>query len=277
LKLPLSLPSLTTVYDLSHLVYPECHPKARVQFLDKRLEQSIDRSDRIVTISEFSKEEIVKKFGIDRKKIFIVPPAVSNHFRREPELVELFSLRQRYQLPEQFILSICTLEPRKNLVSLVNAFKLLPTAMRKAYPLVLVGARGWGNDKLDALLIKLEQNGEVIRIGYVTQQDLPLFYRAAKMLVYVSLYEGYGMPIAEAMASGTAIITSNVSSMPEVANGSCLLVEPLDENMICEAIQGLVEDNKLRNFNIHLGLEKSEEYTWEKSSIKLIKAMDSLC
>jgi alpha-1,3-rhamnosyl/mannosyltransferase len=277
LLLPIELPSITTVYDLSHLAYPEYHPQARVKLLENHLEKSIERSDRIVTISEFSKDEIVKAFSTDSEKIFVVPPAVSQDFRKEPNALDLSSVRHQYQLPEQFILSICTLEPRKNLVSLINAFSLLPKAIRKIYPLVLVGSKGWDNEELDILLAKLSSNGEVFCVGYVMQKDLPLFYRMAKMLVYVSLYEGYGMPIAEAMASGTPVITSNCSSMPEVANGACVLVDPLDEKMISESMKMLLEDDELRGANIELGLENSKDYTWESSSVKLIQTMNSLC
>jgi len=277
LRLPVNLPSLTTVYDLSHIAHPECHPPARVELLERKLANSMDQSDRIVTISEFSKQEIITAFGIDESKIFLVPPGVSEEFRITPSTSALLQIRQQYSLPEHFILSICTLEPRKNLISLVNAFRLLPKTLRQAYPLVLVGNQGWHDNEMIRLLETMERAGEVILVGYVSQQHLPLFYRLASMLVYVSVYEGYGMPIAEAMASGTAVITSNCSSMPEVANGACVLVEPQDEQMISQAIQQLIEDDHLRASNIELGLANAKDYTWQSSSIKLIQAMRGLC
>ncbi len=277
LRLPIDLPALTTVYDLSHIAYPECHPRARVELLEKQLHKSIEQSQRIVTISEFSKQEIIQAFGVDEDKIALVPPGVSDSFRQIPSTEKLLSVRQQYSLPERFILSLCTLEPRKNLISLIHAFQSLPKPIRQAYPLVLVGGRGWHNEEMDKQLDDMARSGEVILVGYVSQHDLPLFYRLSTMLVYVSLYEGYGMPIAEAMASGTPVITSNCSSMPEVANGACLLVNPLDEKMISQAIQELIEDNQLRNSNIELGLENSTGYTWQASSLKLIQAMKALC
>ena len=277
LRLPINLPSITTVYDLSHIAYPECHPRARVEFLDRQLAKSIDQSQHIVTISEFSKQEIITTFGIDENKISLVPPGVSDAFRQTPSVSSLLNVQKNYSLPEQFILSICTLEPRKNLISLINAFRLLPKTMRQAYPLVLVGHRGWHNSEMDKLLDTMERSGEAVLVGYVSQHDLPVFYRLATMLVYVSLYEGYGMPIAEAMTSGTAVITSNCSSMPEVANGACLLVEPLDETMISQAMQELIENDKLRHDNIELGLMKAMNYTWQASSLKLIQTMNNLC
>lgn len=277
LRLPIDLPSITTVYDLSHVAYPECHPKARVALLNRQLAKSIDQSQRIVTISEFSKQEIIKTLAVDESKIFVVPPGVSEEFRKIPSTSLLFNVRQRYSLPETFILSICTLEPRKNLISLINAFRLLPKAIRQTYPLVLVGNKGWKNDELDKLIDDMARSDEVVLIGYANQRDLPILYRLATMLVYVSLYEGYGMPIAEAMASGTAVITSNCSSMPEVSNGACLLVEPQDEVMISQAMLELIEDEKLRHHNIEVGLTQAADYTWQVSSIKLIQAMSGLC
>lgn len=277
LRLPIDLPSITTVYDLSHIAHPECHPRARVALLNQQLANSIDQSQRIVTISEFSKQEIIKTLAVDESKIFVVPPGVSEEFRKTPSASSLLAVRQHYSLPEKFILSICTLEPRKNLISLITAFRLLPKAVRQAYPLVLVGNRGWKNDEMDRLLDDMARSDEVVLIGYANQHDLPIFYRLATMLVYVSLYEGYGMPIAEAMVSGTPVITSNCSSMPEVANGACLLVEPLDEKMISQAMLELIEDDKLRHHNIELGLTKAADYTWQASSIKLIQAMSGLC
>lgn len=277
LLLPLELPSMLTVYDLSHLRHAQYHPAARVKLLETHLENNIAKASRIVTISEFTKREIMQTFGTDESKIAVVPPAVDSSFRRPVAAIELVSLRDRYQLPTQFILSVCTLEPRKNLLTLMRAFCLLPDPLRKRFPLVLVGAKGWGNSALENMMVRLEQRGELMRLGYVGQRDLPLLYRAAALLAYVSLYEGYGMPVAEAMASGTAVVTSNVTSMPEVANGAAVLVDPLDEKMISEAMYQVLEDNTLRENSIALGLEKSDSYTWDRSASRLYDVMQDLC
>lgn len=277
LLLPIDAPAVSTIYDLSHLTYPEHHPLARVKLLEANLEKSISRSQKIVVISEFTRAEVIKEFGIAEDKISIVPPAVSDAFRWDYDESSLRALRQRYQLPERFILSVCTLEPRKNLIGLTQAFCQLPREIRKSHPLVLVGSRGWKNQALDPVLDKLERSGELIQLGYVATQDLPQLFAAAKLLVYISLYEGYGMPVAEAMAAGTAVITSNKTSMPEVANGACVLVDPLDSQAISIEIQRLLEDDTLRHHNIQLALEKSSNYTWKNSADILFKTLESLC
>ncbi|MGB1237942.1 MAG: glycosyltransferase family 4 protein [Pseudomonadales bacterium] len=277
LLLPIDLPSILTVYDLSHLSHPQYHPPARVKQLETHLERNIGQASRIVTISAFSKGEIIQAFGTDAHKISIVPPAVDDSFRLPVSAASLANLHQRYQLPQQFMLSVCTLEPRKNLATLMRAFSALPSRVRKHFPLVLVGAKGWGDSELQSTINRLEQRGELIRLGYVSQQDLPLLYRAAQLLVYVSLYEGYGMPVAEAMASGTPVITANVTSMPEVAAGAALLVDPLDEQMIGEAIQQVLEDQVMREKLITAGTEKSLDYTWGRSADLLYDVMQGLC
>mgnify|MGYP000107515467 CR=1 FL=1 len=277
LLLPIDAPAVSTIYDLSHLTYPEHHPLARIKLLEANLEKSVSRSQKIVVISEFTRDEVIKEFGITAEKISIVPPAVSDAFREDYDALSLSVIRQRYQLPENFILSVCTLEPRKNLIGLTNAFCQLPSETRKSHPLVLVGGRGWKNEELDPILDKLERSGELIQLGYVAPQDLPLLFTAAKLLVYISLYEGYGMPVAEAMAAGTAVITSNKTSMPEVANGACVLVDPLDSQAVSGEIQRLLEDDALRNNNIQMALEKSSHYTWKNSADVLFKTLESLC
>lgn len=276
LLLPLDRPSISTVYDLSHLEYPECHPAARVSLLEKHLEKSIERSQKVVVISEFTRQQVIKNFALAQDKIVVVPPAVSDIFRQPKSLESLQDLRRRYQLPTQFILSVCTLEPRKNLLGLLEAYRSLPSVLRKQYPLVLVGAKGWRSEKLDLMLSRLCEKGEVIRLGYVAQQDLPLLFSAADLLAYISFYEGYGMPVAEAMASGTAVITSNCTSMPEVANGTNTLVNPYDIEEISTAMRRLLEDARLRQVLAEQGLEKSALYTWKHSADKLFNAIESL-
>lgn len=276
LLLPLDIPSISTVYDLSHLEYPECHPAARVSLLERHLEKSIERSQKIVVISEFTRQQVITNFSVPQDKIVVVPPAVSDIFRQPKSSESLQNLRRRYQLPAQFILSVCTLEPRKNLLGLLEAYSSMPSSLRKQYPLVLVGAKGWRSEKLDLVLSRLREKGEVIQLGYVAHQDLPLLFSAADLLVYISFYEGYGMPVAEAMASGTAVITSNCTSMPEVANGTNTLVNPYDVDDISTAMQRLLEDDRLRHVSAQQGLEKSALYTWKRSADKLFNAIERL-
>jgi len=267
---------VATVYDLSHLRYPDFHPADRLRWLDKHLHHTIENADALVAISEFSKQEIISVFNVDPTKISIVPPAVSSVFRANHSTEQLLKLKKEYELPKQFVLSVGTLEPRKNIKGLIQAFSLLPQAVRSCFPLVFVGARGWHMEEIDALLKPMVNRGEVILLGYVAQQDMPLLYSLATVFAYVSLYEGYGMPVAEAMCSGTAVLTANVASMPEVAAGCCELVNPSDIEQISNKLNELIEDSDKRNNLQEKAKMHSEEYRWENSSAQLVKAFQSI-
>ncbi len=266
--------SIPTIYDLSHLRYPQFHPKERKQWLDDNLSATIENSTAIIAISEFSKQEIIDVFGINEEKITIVQPAVSDLFRQNHSPQTIQEIHHHYQLPKQFILSVGTLEPRKNLTGLLSSYKKLPEKIKNTCPLVIVGCNGWLSSEIEQIMNPLLEKGHVIRLGYVSQQHLPILYAAATLFVYISHYEGYGMPIAEAMCSGTPVITSSVTSMPEVAGGCAQLVEPNDSEQVSIDIQELLENKSMRKNLIHSAKIKSADYTWEKSADKLIQLFD---
>ncbi|MBY4676796.1 glycosyltransferase family 4 protein [Marinobacterium arenosum] len=270
LLLPVSNPAITTVHDLSHMVYPQFHPAERVKLLDQQLGNSLRQAKRVVAVSEYTRLQIEQAFDIPAAEIALVPPAVGDPFRLPHSTEALAGARQRYGLPDQYVLSVGTLEPRKNVEGLIQAYAALPAALRQGFPLVLVGAKGWMTEKLEALLAPMLKRGEVIRLGYVAQQDLPLIYAAASCMGYVSYFEGFGMPIAEAMASGTAVITSNTSSMPEVAGGAARLVDPSDCDDISQALLTVLEDDRLRREMEQRGRDIASQYTWQRSGETLL-------
>jgi alpha-1,3-rhamnosyl/mannosyltransferase len=260
----ITIPAITTLHDLSHLRYPQYHPVQRVKKLTQQLPESIQRAQAIVTVSEFSRQEIITLLGVQPEKITIVAPGVNDIFRRQPSPEYLQRFKTKQQLPDKFILSVGTLEPRKNVMGLLQAFKSLPDALRKRYPLVLAGDSGWLNQK--EKITPYLQNAEIIRLGYVDRLDLPDLYAAASLFIYPSFYEGYGMPIAEAMASGVPVITSGVSSMPEVAGGSARLINPHDIDELTGAMTELLQDPQQRQHMIDTGRRVSSAYTWQKSA-----------
>jgi alpha-1,3-rhamnosyl/mannosyltransferase len=274
--LPLENRAAVTIHDLSHIHFPQFHPQERVALLDKSLEISIEKSQRIIAVSEYTRQDIINNFGVSEDKIDIVAPAVSDAFRATHSAEKCQMVAKKYSLPTNFILSVATLEPRKNISGLLQAFGKLPKALRTRFPLVLVGARGWLNEENDKLLAPLLRNSEAIRLGYVAQEDLPVIYSLATCMAYVSFFEGYGMPIAEAMASGTAVITSNNSSMPEVASGCALMVEPNDIDSIMLSLQRMLEDNELRRTLSEKGKLQAAPYTWSLSSEHLLSALHKI-
>lgn len=255
---------IISVHDLSHIRYPEYHPKERVKYLNRTLPQALKAADKIITGSEFSRQELLACFDVDPAKVVTVLDGVDPQFKPMTAL-DVKPTLDKYGVAYQgYILSVCTIEPRKNLVRLLQAFSALPDRLRKRYPLVLSGEKGWSNRKILEMAEPLLQAGELIFTGYLPQADLPFLYAGAKVFAYPSLYEGFGLPVLEAMASGVPIVTSNVSSLPEVSAGSALEVDPLSVDAITHALQQLLEDEVLIQRCIARGLERAKLLTWSK-------------
>jgi len=274
--LPLDNPSAVTVHDLSHIHFPQYHPKERVDILHRTLEESLQRATRVIAVSEYTRQDIARHFSVPIGDIDVVSPAVCNSFRVKAGESDLAQVRKKYKLPNSYLLSVATLEPRKNILGLVKAFSQLPQASRQAFPLVLVGTKGWLTEELEQALDPLLRKGEAVRLGYVDQADLPVIYAGATCMAYVSFFEGYGMPVAEAMTTGTPVLTSAVSSMPEVAAGATLLVDPHDVASIAESLQRLIEDESLRTQLSEAGLEASQSYTWSNSAQRLLSVLQQV-
>jgi len=262
--LPINNRAVTTVHDLSHIHYPEFHPKERVDLLNAHLSKSLERAHKVVTVSEFTREEVARSFGVPEEKLAVVSPAASAEFRPYSSL-ESRAVLLHYQLPEQYILSLGTLEPRKNLLGLIAAYAQLPVDYRNDYPLVLVGGKGWHTSAISEALGKLPAH-QVRRLGYVPQTDLPKLVAAASVMAYPSFYEGFGMPVLEAMAAGTPVLTSNCSSMPEVSGGASILVEPTEADSISEGLLSLLSNRSLQESCREKGLLNAQRYSWSGSA-----------
>jgi glycosyltransferase involved in cell wall biosynthesis len=260
---PYSGLKISTVHDLSHIYYPKCHPKARVKFLLDYLPKSISVADHIITGSQFIRNEIVNYFKVKPEKITVIYHGVSNVFRCR-QAIELNPVLKRYGLwKKTYLLSVATLEPRKNLERLLQAFSQLSERTRKQFPLVLVGHKGWGINKLEKLIDKLLRKKELICLGYVSSGDLPFLYAGAYGFVYLSLYEGFGCPLLEALASGLPTLTSNTASMPEVVGDAGLLTNPWDSDAITEKLNQLLMDNILRASLKQKSVKRAAQFSWQ--------------
>jgi alpha-1,3-rhamnosyl/mannosyltransferase len=266
--MPFAGPSVTTIHDLSWLSYPETHPIERVRFLDRHLPRTLEQAAAIITDSHFIADEIVAKLHVAREKLRVVPLGVDAAYR--PRTREaLMPVLTRHALDRhEYLLVVATQEPRKNLARLARAYAALPAALRTRHPLVIVGARGWLNQDLERVLAPLEARGEVRRLGYVAEAELPLLYAGAHAFAFPSLYEGFGLPVLEAMASGVPVLTSNVSSLPEVARDAAgalaLTVDPLDEVALREGLLRLLEDASWREDAAARGAERGAGFTWSR-------------
>ncbi len=268
--------AITTIYDLSHVRYPQFHPKNRLKWLDNQLGTSIEKAHKIITISEFSQQEIIDVYGVNKDKIVIVPPAVSEEFFIHHPPSDLETIKQQYRLPQKYILSVGNIEPRKNIMGLLTAYEALPKTLKQQYPLVIIGAKSWLSDDIENKIKQLQQKYQIIRLGYINQVDLPLIYQAANVFVYISLYEGFGMPVAEAMASKLAIICSNCSSMPSVAKQSTLLVNPIDNDEVSETLLNLLEDVAMQQQLAEKAYLASLSYTWQQSTDALFNSFQNI-
>ena len=276
LLLPFDGPSVTTIHDLSFLRYPETHPKERVELLEKQLPKSIEQADAIITDSYYIKAEVQQMLGVDSEKIHVVPLGVSKDYKPyECRVTE--PILRKYQLNDmKYLLSVATLEPRKNLNSLIDAYLLLPKKVRQEYKLVIAGARGWLSKNLQQRIEMLVNRGDVISLGYIDSEDLPYIYAGAKGFVLPSLYEGFGLPILEAMAAGTPVLTSTSSSLPEVADGAAILTNANDIEDIARGMVKLIEDDLWRATAIEKGLNRACKYTWQACVNKTIEVYQKI-
>ena len=264
LLLPFEGPSVTTIHDLSFLRYPETHPKERVDLLEKQLPKSIEQANAIITDSHYIKAEVQQILGVAEDKIHVVPLGVSKDYYPYSDEDNVHALK-KYKLDKlKYLLAVATLEPRKNLNSLIDAYLLLPKKTRQEYKLVIVGARGWLSKNLLQRIEMLVKRGDIISLGYIDSEDLPHIYSGANGFVLPSLYEGFGLPILEAMAAGTPVLTSTSSSLPEVADGAAILTNANDIEDIAVGMIKLIEDQQWREKAVIKGLKRAKEYTWQK-------------
>jgi alpha-1,3-rhamnosyl/mannosyltransferase len=259
-------PLVISVHDLSHIRYPQFHPKSRLQWMEK-LPSTIEQSEKIITISEFSKREIINIFGIDQEKITVTYCAAGQQFKTlNPDCYE--NILSKYGLVyKSYFLSVCTLEPRKNLEILLRAYNLIPKNIQKHIPLVLVGARGWGKERHNDFYEKLCPGGNLIFTDYVPSSDLPALYNGAKVFAYPSLYEGFGIPPIEAMACGTPVIASEIDVLQEVCAEGALYAPPLDEKVWAERlIETLDLSEKDYQMHCNAGLSRSSFFSWDQTA-----------
>ena len=266
--MPFAGPALTTVHDLSWLNHPETHPRERVRFLERHLPRSLEQAAAVLADSEFIADEITRKLGVPRSKLRVVPLGVDAAFRPRVE-GELARVLARHALAGRaYLLVVATQEPRKNLARLARAYAALPAALRARHPLVVVGARGWLNAELERTLAPLEARGEVRRLGYVDEAELPMLYAGAHAFAFPSLYEGFGLPVLEAMASGVPVLTSRGSSLEEIARDAAgpiaWCVDPLDEDALREGLRHLLLDEAWRSAAVSRGLARAGTFGWQR-------------
>jgi glycosyltransferase involved in cell wall biosynthesis len=255
-------PSLVTIHDLSFLFYPHNSPASKRLYLRTFTKLSVQRARRVIAISENTKRDVVQQYGISPDKVDRIYYGLDPDFRPLPgEQVAAF--RDRQGLPKRFILFVGTLEPRKNVVRLIEAYARLPGY---SPPLLLVGGKGWLYNEIFARVEQLDLADRVRFVGYIPGEELPWWYNAADLFVYPSVYEGFGLPPLEAMACGTPVITSGVSSLPEVVGEAGLLVDPDDTQALTEAMERVLADTRQHELMRAAGLAQAQLFSWPEAA-----------
>lgn len=266
--------SIITIHDMAHHYYPQFITPGMERNLPIYLKDQAHRSDLILCVSENTKRDVVKLLDVPEEKVWVTYNGIGEQFRPLNEQMAIGVLCERYKLPARFILFVGTREPRKNLPKLVEAYNILYSRYRIQEYLVIAGGKGWKNESLYQTIEELKLENRVIFTGYVPDADLPGLYNAATVFAYPSLYEGFGIPVVEAMACGVPVVTSNVSSLPEVAGDAALLVAPEDPEQLASAIYRILEDRGLSNKLREIGIQRAKKFSWQACARKTLEAIE---
>lgn len=243
-SIPPSVPQVLTVHDLAFHHFPEQYPAAKQRYLRAMTRLSVRRATRVIAVSETTRQDILTLYGCSPERVVAIPNGVGAEMQPLPQ-AQVETFRREHDLPSDFVLFLGTLQPRKNLETLLRAYAKIVD--RLEWPLVVAGAAGWQYDRIFQLVRQLGLTNRVRFAGFVRGEELPLWYNAATLFVYPSLYEGFGLPALEAMACGTPVIVSNSSSLPEVVGDAGLLVDPRDVSALAASIVTLVLDANFDN------------------------------
>jgi glycosyltransferase involved in cell wall biosynthesis len=259
-----------TLHDCAFLDHPECFTRLFAAWYQWLLPRLVRRVACVLTVSEFSKQRIVERLKVPDDRVRVIPNGVNSAFQpAAPEQIE--ATRQRLQLPARYVLSVGSREPRKNLGRLLQAWEAL-APQQPEVSLVIVGAKNTNTFREAGVPNDLPR---VIQTGYLDHADLPLVYAGAELFVYPSLYEGFGLPVLEAMASGTAVVCSNTTALPEVAGNAASLVDPYDVNGLAQAMHDLLQNAAARTQLAAAGVARAKLFSWDHSASLTLSALES--
>ncbi len=263
------LPTVVTFYDMIPLVHPEFFsPSRRLLFRSTHLLAS-GAATRIIAVSEATKADMIRHIGVPPEKIVVIPLGVDRHFHPQGR-EEIMKIRHKYGLPENYLLYVGTNKPHKNLECLVDAFQQIQNSLRSDVKLVIAGPWDKRYDGAEKMATLLGLRDRVQLIGWVEENDLPSLYSGAMVFVFPSLCEGFGLPVLEAMACGTAVVCSNRSGLSEVAGEAALLINPEDSRQLAAEIIRVLREKDLRQELTEQGLKRAKLFTWEKTAEKTL-------
>jgi glycosyltransferase involved in cell wall biosynthesis len=257
-------PMVMTLHDLTHVHFPETQPADRLLEIERHAGRSVARAQRILVDSAFIGDEVRRHYGVPAERVVVAPLGCAARFHPRSAEQLVAPLHALGLQPDRYLLCVGTLEPRKNLQLALRAYDRLPTALREQYPLVIVGMAGWRPEQLAAPLQRALARGQVRLLGYQSDTQVAELLAGARLLLFPSLYEGFGLPVLEAMASGTPVILSNSSALPEVAGDAGTYIDAQDTHGCAEAIQRLIDDQPEWRRCRELGLQRAKEFSWQR-------------
>lgn len=261
--------TILTVHDLSFVRSPDTLPHALKTYLDHAVPWSVTRASHVLADSQATKDDLIELYGTPAEKITVLLSGVDARFEPISDSGRIQAVRAKYKIPDgPYIFSIGTVQPRKNYPRLVQALHQLGKNFSHVN-LVIAGGKGWLDSPIYDTIRRSGMTERVHFTGFADDRDIPALYSAATLTAYPSLYEGFGFPIVESMACGTPVITSNVSSMPEVAGNAAILVNPYDVDALSDGIRVLLTDTSLRATLIERGLQQASRFTWQKAALEL--------
>ncbi|MBU0531818.1 glycosyltransferase family 4 protein [Patescibacteria group bacterium] len=267
-----STPSVVTMHDLSWRIFPQFFTaKDRAWHQAVRPGKTLNEAEAVIVPSLSTKRDLVSLLKIDETKIHVIPHGIDHHIFQPKTLAQDHGVRSQHKLPKQYILYLGTIEPRKNIHALLDAFEN-SKLITKNYQLVLAGGPGW---KSADILERIKNTAHVQYLGYVPAEHRPALYRGASAFIFPSIYEGFGLPVLEAMACGTPVITSHTSSLPEITQNAAMLINPYNANDIAEALSQLLASSELQTELTEQGLARAAEFDWTKTAKSTLKVLQS--
>jgi glycosyltransferase involved in cell wall biosynthesis len=260
------VPTVVTIHDMSLTMYPRYHPARRVVLNRPLVDLAARRADAIITVSQSAKRDIMRVYGLPSDRVHVVHEAAAPSFRQIQDVGALDRVRRQYALPDRFILYVGTIEPRKNLPKLIEGFARRHRSGDLPHRLVCVGPYGWLSRDLEALLDRLDIRQAIQFAGYVPFDDLPSLYSLAEMFVFPSLYEGFGLPVIEAMACGVPVVTGDVAALNEVGGAAVARVPELSAEALGEIMVALARDPGLREDLRRRSLERAQLFSWQRAA-----------
>ena len=276
LGMPRDIPLVPVVYDLVSILYPETMREASRYIFGVTFERVIKEAELIISDSQTTANDLARLRGIEPDRIQVIHAAAGPHFTVRDRAAAAALMARKYGVQGDYVLCVATLEPRKNLPRAIKAFARVCQERQTSLQLVVAGARGWKTSAIYRTIQSLGMGDKVISLGYVDERDMPDAYNAAIALLFPSVYEGFGIPIVEAMACGIPVITSNVSSMPEVAGDAAILVDPLDVKSIAVGLKRLVDDRNLWQQMRERGLQRAKMFSWEGAARQTMEVLKSV-